>query len=217
MLAARGVTTVALNEAGDLVEHRPDGTSAVLVHQSARRPAESVAVAPSSEATRSGCRTQRSRQVHLRRAHPCAPLLPGSVFVNAEEIAKQRWPAEPSSAHAYDAAQIAADTRSKLIEVGRPFIAETVFSHPSKLDLVREAHDANHIVVLHVLLVPEDLAVQRVKYGGASRRSGRTGEQDAGRDTAAFGRSSPRPSFGPTARPSTTTNPASKDRGSWRK
>ncbi len=31
VLAARGVTTVALNEAGDLVEHRPDGTSAVLV------------------------------------------------------------------------------------------------------------------------------------------------------------------------------------------
>ena len=39
-----------------------------------------------------------------------------------------------------------------------------MFSHPSKLDLVREAHDANYIVVLHVLLVPEDLAVQRVKY-----------------------------------------------------
>jgi predicted ABC-type ATPase len=39
-----------------------------------------------------------------------------------------------------------------------------VFSHPSKLDLIRDAHNANDIVVLHVLLVPEDLAVQRVKY-----------------------------------------------------
>lgn len=29
-LAARGVTTVALNEAGELVEYRPDGTTAVL-------------------------------------------------------------------------------------------------------------------------------------------------------------------------------------------
>jgi hypothetical protein len=29
-LAARGITTVALNEAGDIVEHRPDGTSVVL-------------------------------------------------------------------------------------------------------------------------------------------------------------------------------------------
>lgn len=30
VLAARGVATVALNEAGEIVEHRPDGTSAVL-------------------------------------------------------------------------------------------------------------------------------------------------------------------------------------------
>lgn len=30
VLAAHGVTTVALNEDGDIVEHRPDGTSVVL-------------------------------------------------------------------------------------------------------------------------------------------------------------------------------------------
>jgi ParD-like antitoxin of type II bacterial toxin-antitoxin system len=30
VLAGRGVTTVALNEAGEMVEHRPDGTSVVL-------------------------------------------------------------------------------------------------------------------------------------------------------------------------------------------
>lgn len=30
ILAERGVTTVALNEAGQIVEHRPDGTTAVL-------------------------------------------------------------------------------------------------------------------------------------------------------------------------------------------
>lgn len=29
-LATRGITTVALNDAGDIVEHRPDGTSVVL-------------------------------------------------------------------------------------------------------------------------------------------------------------------------------------------
>jgi predicted ABC-type ATPase len=92
-----------------------------------------------------------------------APLLPGSVFVNADEIAKQRWPVDPAS-HAYEAARIAAKTRSRLIELGRPFIAETVFSHSSKLELVRDAHQANYIVVLHVLLIPEELAVQRVKY-----------------------------------------------------
>ena len=92
-----------------------------------------------------------------------APLLPGSVFVNADEIAKQRWPSDPAS-HAYEAARIAAETRSRLIQLGRPFIAETVFSHPSKLELIRDAHAANYIVVLHVLLITEELAVQRVKY-----------------------------------------------------
>lgn len=55
-----------------------------------------------------------------------APLLQASVFVNADEIAKRRWPRDPES-HAYEAARIAGDTRSKLIELRRPFIAETVF------------------------------------------------------------------------------------------
>jgi hypothetical protein len=30
VLAAQGITTVALNEAGDIVEHRPDGSAVVL-------------------------------------------------------------------------------------------------------------------------------------------------------------------------------------------
>lgn len=92
-----------------------------------------------------------------------APLLPGSVFVNADEIAHEQWPDDPAS-HAYDAAQIAADIRVELIRLGTSFIAETVFSHPSKLDLIAAAHDAAYVVVLHVLLIPEDLAVERVKH-----------------------------------------------------
>jgi predicted ABC-type ATPase len=91
------------------------------------------------------------------------PLLPRSVFVNADEIARQRWPAD-ASAHAYEAADIAARTRDKLIALGRSFIAETVFSHRSKLDLIDRARAAGYTVVLHVMLVPEDLAVLRVAY-----------------------------------------------------
>ena len=34
-----------------------------------------------------------------------APLLPGSAFVNADEIAKQRWPKDPTS-HSYQAARV---------------------------------------------------------------------------------------------------------------
>ena len=59
---------------------------------------------------------------------------------------------------------MAADTRAKLIELRRAFIAETVFSHSSKLELIDTAHAADYTVVLHVLLIPEELAVQRIKH-----------------------------------------------------
>ena len=89
-------------------------------------------------------------------------LPPGVPCVNADEIAKQRWPTDPEG-HSYDAARIAARTREALIAARQPFIAETVFSHPSKLALIDAAHSAAYTVVLHVLLVPEELAVQRVQ------------------------------------------------------
>jgi predicted ABC-type ATPase len=92
-----------------------------------------------------------------------AALLPGSPVVNADEIAKHRWPGAALE-HAYEAARIAADTRAKLIELGESFIAETVFSHPSKLDLLDAAQAAGYTVVLHVVLVPEELAVERVRH-----------------------------------------------------
>jgi predicted ABC-type ATPase len=92
-----------------------------------------------------------------------APLRPGVTFVNADVIAAARWPDDPSR-HAYDAARVAADTREALIAAGVPFIAETVFSHPSKLDLISRAQAAGYTVALHVLLVPEHLSVQRVVH-----------------------------------------------------
>ncbi len=92
-----------------------------------------------------------------------APLLSGSAFVNADEIAKQRWPDDPTS-HSYEAAQVAAKTRAKLIELGTSFIAETVFSHPSKLELITSARAADYTIVLHVLLIPVGLAVERVRH-----------------------------------------------------
>jgi predicted ABC-type ATPase len=85
------------------------------------------------------------------------------VFVNADETAKQRWP-DDAAAHAYDAARVAAATRTTLIETGRSFMAETVFSHPSKIDLIRDARAHGYTTVLHVLMIPEHLAVQRVRY-----------------------------------------------------
>jgi predicted ABC-type ATPase len=90
-----------------------------------------------------------------------APLRPGVTFVNADVIAAQRWPDDPQQ-HAYDAARVAAATRDRLMELGEPFIAETVFSHPSKLDLLADAQRRGYFVALHVLLVPEELSVRRV-------------------------------------------------------
>lgn len=51
-----------------------------------------------------------------------------------------------------------------LIEQGRSFIAETVFSHESKLDLIATALAHDYTVVLHAVMIPEALAVQRVRY-----------------------------------------------------
>lgn len=89
--------------------------------------------------------------------------LPGYAYVNPDEIAKTRWPTDPD-AHAYEAAQIAADTRARLIAGGQSFVAETVFSHPSKFDLIRSAQETGYQVVLHAMLVPEELTVRRVAY-----------------------------------------------------
>lgn len=89
------------------------------------------------------------------------PLLQ-TPFVNADEIARLRWPSAPE-AHSYEAAEIAARTRSTLIGLRRSFIAETVFSHPSKLDVIDAASRHGFRVMLHVVMVPEALAVHRVR------------------------------------------------------
>jgi predicted ABC-type ATPase len=84
-------------------------------------------------------------------------------FVNADEIARQRWPGD-EQAHAYDASQAAAQLRDQAIADHRSFITETVFSHPSKVDLLEQGLHAGYLVELHVMLVPEDLAVARVAH-----------------------------------------------------
>jgi predicted ABC-type ATPase len=88
---------------------------------------------------------------------------PASVleFVNADVISAQRWPDDPVG-KSYEAAVVAAERRMKLIENGMSFVTETVFSHESKLELVHAALDAGYIVTLHVVIVPEALAVARV-------------------------------------------------------
>lgn len=92
-------------------------------------------------------------------------------FVNADRIAAEKWPAE-AEARSYDAAKVAAEKRALCLEEGRSFATETVFSHPSKLQLLRQASSAGFLVRVHVLIVPESLAVarvqRRVEQGGHS-------------------------------------------------
>lgn len=82
-------------------------------------------------------------------------------FVNADVIAAREWPGD-ESAHAYDASRLAAARRDELLAARASFVTETVFSHESKVDLVRTASASGYLVTVHVVLVPEELAVARV-------------------------------------------------------
>ena len=88
-------------------------------------------------------------------------LPPGTLSVDADGIAKARWP-RAEAEHSYEAARIAADTRDRLLTLRQPFVAETVFSHPSKLDLIDNALAAGYTVALHVIVVPLVISQHRV-------------------------------------------------------
>ncbi|GAB3803793.1 zeta toxin family protein [Humibacter antri] len=92
-----------------------------------------------------------------RRLRPVTRL----PFVNADIIAAERWSQAPGE-QAYEASRAAAVERAQLLTAGASFITETVFSHPSKPDLVDEAIARGYLVHLHVVLVPIDVAVSRV-------------------------------------------------------
>jgi predicted ABC-type ATPase len=83
-------------------------------------------------------------------------------FVNADLIAAERWP-DAAEQRGYEAAALAAEERTALLVQRRSFATETVFSHASKLDLLRNAKAASYRVTLHVVLIPADLAVARVR------------------------------------------------------
>lgn len=90
-------------------------------------------------------------------------------FVNADDLAARHWPEDPEG-RSYDAAVIAAERRAELLAARTSFATETVFSHESKVELVKQASAAGYLVHLHVVLVPEELAVarvaERVEHGG---------------------------------------------------
>jgi predicted ABC-type ATPase len=82
-------------------------------------------------------------------------------LVSADVITAREWP-DAAAAHAYDASGMAAERREELLAARTSFVTETVFSLESKVDLVKAAAETGYLVTLHVVLVPEDLAVARV-------------------------------------------------------
>lgn len=84
-------------------------------------------------------------------------------FVNADLIAHARW-GEEAESHGYDAATIARERHQELIREHRSFVAETVFSHPGKVDLIRTAKEHGYVVWLtFIYLESDELAVARVR------------------------------------------------------
>lgn len=84
-------------------------------------------------------------------------------FVNADEIEKANNPDEVGQ-HSYSAARQAARLRTKYFKEKRSFVTETVFSHQSKVDLIREAQDHGFEVVLnHVHVKNPEIAYSRVR------------------------------------------------------
>ena len=92
-----------------------------------------------------------------------APAFAG-LFINADIIQRDELGDERPQA-AYRAAEIATRRRSEMLARGRDLVTETVFSHPSKLDLVKEARARGHtVLVMHVGVDSPDLSVARVSY-----------------------------------------------------
>jgi predicted ABC-type ATPase len=92
-----------------------------------------------------------------------APAFAGP-FINADII--QRDELQDSSMEAsYQAAKIAKARRDELLKAGHSFATETVFSHPSKLEVIEAARAKGYIVVvMHVGVDSPDLSVGRVRF-----------------------------------------------------
>ena len=90
-----------------------------------------------------------------------APSFAGP-FINADIIQSDEL-CDPSPATSYEAANIASSRRADCLARGRDFVTETVFSHPSKLELIDQARNRGFtVIVMHVGVDTPDLSVARV-------------------------------------------------------
>lgn len=91
-------------------------------------------------------------------------------FINADLIQRDEMQ-DGNVNSAYEAAQIASERRALLLADRKSFATETVFSHPSKLDLVIQAKGLGYrIMTFHISVAHPDLSVARV--GGRVKEGG---------------------------------------------
>jgi len=83
-------------------------------------------------------------------------------FINADLIQRDELKDGDVNA-AYQAAQIATKRRASLMAGRKSFATETVFSHPSKLELITQAKALGYrIMTFHICVAYPDLSVARV-------------------------------------------------------
>lgn len=83
-------------------------------------------------------------------------------FINADIIQRDELQ-DPSMEASYQAARIAEARRVELLKARRSLATETVFSHPSKLEIIEAARARGYLViVMHVGVDSPDLSVGRV-------------------------------------------------------
>ena len=94
-----------------------------------------------------------------------APRYPALEFVNADLYERDHLRHLVNPVQRSEAARAWADARREyLLRQGESFVSETVFSHPSKLSLIRHAKTQGFSVALYVLCLDEPrLLVKRVK------------------------------------------------------
>lgn len=91
-----------------------------------------------------------------------ASQLKGIPFINADNIQKEEMQ-DASMSASYKAAEIATERRDDHLNNKKSFITETVFSHPSKLDLIKQAQSKGFkVVVYHVNVREANISVSRV-------------------------------------------------------
>lgn len=96
--------------------------------------------------------------------HRIAKRNPEAEFVNADELAKQRFGhAAQTLAESQEGQRLAEDRRRTLMAERKSLVTESTFSHPSKLALVRDAQAAGYKVAMyHVNVRSANLSVDRV-------------------------------------------------------